>query len=123
MKKILVKSLQLQNQMRILHWQTTSYAEHKAFGKFYSTADDILDTLIEAIQGKFGRIMLGGIDAVQISDYSNLKLNVFIMDMEMFFTTEIFLCGLDKNRDGEIENILQELRAEIDKLKYLLTLK
>jgi hypothetical protein len=123
MKKILIKSLQLQNQMRILHWQTTSYAEHKAFGKFYSTADGILDTLIEAIQGKFGRIMLGGIDAIQVSDYSNLKLNVFILDMEMFFTNEIFLCGLDKARDGEIENILHELRAEIDKLKYLLTLK
>lgn len=123
MKKILIKSLQLQSQMRVLHWQTMSYAEHNAFGGFYDAADDILDKLIEAIQGKYGRIMMGGIDSVQVSDYSNLKLNVFLMDMESFFTTEIFTCGINKEADAEIDNILQELRGEIDKLKYLLTLK
>ncbi len=123
MKKIILKSLQLQAQMRILHWQTNSYAEHAAFGGFYDAADDIIDKLIEAIQGKYGRIMLGGIDSIQVSDYGNLKLNVFLMDMESFYTMEIFNCGIDKNADPEIDNILHELRAEVDKLKYLLTLK
>ena len=123
MKKIILKSLQLQAQMRILHWQTTSFAEHNAFGGFYDAADDIIDKLIEAIQGKYGRIMLGGIDSIPVSDYGNLKLNIFIMDIETFFTTEIFACGLNKEVDSEIENIIQELRGEIDKLKYLLTLK
>jgi hypothetical protein len=123
MKKIILKSLQLQAQMRILHWQTTSYAEHNAFGRFYETVDPVIDKLIESIQGKYGRLMLGGIDAIQISDYNNLKINMFMMDMEIFFTTEIFQCGINKSQDGEIENILQEIRAEIQTLKYLLTLK
>jgi hypothetical protein len=123
MKKIILKSLQLQAQMRILHWQTNSYAEHVAFGGFYDAADDIIDKLIEAIQGKYGRIMLGGIDSLQVSDYGNLKLNIFLMDIESFYTAEIFNCGIDRNADAEIDNILQELRGEIDKLKYLLTLK
>ena len=123
MKKIVLKSLQVQAQMRLLHWQTTAYAEHIAFGGFYDAADDLIDKLVEAIQGKYGRIMLGGIDAIQVSDYSNLKLNIFIMDMETFYTTEIWSCGLDMAKDSEIENILQEIRAEIQKLKYLLTLK
>jgi hypothetical protein len=109
--------------MKVLHWQTFSYAEHKAFGKFYKTVDPLVDTLIEAIQGKYGRLMFGGIDSIQVSDYSNLKINVFIYDMETFFGNEIFLCGLNKAGDPEIENILHEIRAEIDKLKYLLTLK
>lgn len=123
MKKIILKSLQLQAQMRILHWQTTSFAEHQAFGGFYDAADDLIDTLIEAIQGKYGRIMLGGIDSIPVSDYSNLKINMFIMDMETFFCTEIFNCGINPSSDAEIDNILQEIRGEIDKLKYLLTLK
>ena len=123
MKKILVKALQLQSQMKVLHWQTTSYAEHVAFGGFYDAADPLIDKLIEAIQGKYGRIMFGGIDSIQVSDYSNLKINVFIYDMELFFGNDIFLCGLNKAGDPEIENILHEIRAEIDKLKYLLTLK
>jgi DNA-binding ferritin-like protein len=123
MKKIILKSLQIQSQMRILHWQTTSYAEHKAFGKFYDRIDNHIDSLIETVQGKYGRIMLGGIDSIQLSDYSNLKLNVFIMDMEAFFCAEIYNCGINPSKDAEIDNILQEIRAEIDKLKYLLTLK
>jgi len=123
MKKIVLKSLQLQAQMKILHWQTTSYAEHEAFGSFYKSVGKKVDTLIECIQGKYGRIMLGGIDSLQISDYGNLKLNVFLMDMEAFFCNEIFMCGIDKNNDAEIDNIIQEIRADIDKLKYLLTLK
>ena len=123
MKKILLKSLQIQAQMRILHWQTNSYAEHNAFGGFYDAADEIFDKMIEAIQGKYGRIMLGGIDSIQVSDYSNLKINMFLMDLEAFLVSEIYNCGIDKEKDSEIENILQEFRAELDKLKYLLTLK
>lgn len=123
MKKIVIKFLQLQAQMRILHWQTTSYAEHKAFDEFYDEAGEIIDRLIEAVQGKYGRITLGGIDSIIVSDYNTLKFNMFIMDFETFINTEIFSCGLDKDKDSEIENILQELRGEVDKLKYLLTLK
>ena len=123
MKKIVKKCLQLQAQMRIMHWQTTSYAEHMAFGGFYDAADDIIDKLIEAIQGKYGKIMFGGIDGLQISDYSNLKLNVFIMDIDTFFRNELYECGITRGVDSEIENIVQELTGEIDKLKYLLTLK
>lgn len=123
MKKIVIKSLQFQNQLRLLHWQTNSYAEHMAFGGCYDAINDIIDTLVEAIQGKYGRIMLGGIDSIQISDYSNLKLNIFILDMETFFSKEIFTCGIDQTKDSEIDNILQELSGEISKLKYLLTLK
>ena len=123
MKKIIVKFLQLQAQMRIMHWQTTSYAEHNAFGGFYDAADDIIDKLVEAIQGKYGRILLGGLDSIIISDYSALKLNMFLMDLETFLCSDIYTCGIDKMRDSEIENIVQELRAEVDKLKYLLTLK
>jgi len=123
MKKIVLKSLQLQAQLRILHWQTTSYAEHKAFGKTYDDLDDLIDKLIEVVQGKYGRIFFGGIDAIQLSDYSNLKINVFIMDTEMFYTSEIFTCGLTQGADSEIDNILQEIRGVIERLKYLLTLR
>lgn len=123
MKKILIKVLQLQSQMRILHWQTTSLGEHMAFGKFYEAVDPVIDKLMESLQGKYGRIVLGGIDSFQVADYSNLKIHVFLLDMENFFSTEIFTCGISSARDNEIDNVLQEIRAELDKLKYLLTLK
>ncbi len=119
----MLKSLQLQAEMKILHWQTMSYAEHKAFGKFYDRIGDHIDNLIECIQGKYGRIMIGGIDSIQVSDYNNLKINIFLMDMDTFFTTEIWTCGINKMADTEIVNIVDEIKAELDRLRYLLTLK
>ena len=101
-----------------------SYAEHQAFGGFYDAADDLIDKLIEAIQGKYNtRIMIGGIDSIQVSDYSNLKINIFLMDMDTFFSQEIWACGLNKMADSEIANIIDEIKAELDKLRFLLTLK
>lgn len=123
MKKIVIKALQIQSQIRILHWQTTSYAEHAAFGSFYDKIDSVLDKLIETIQGKYGRIFLGGLDSIPVSDYSNLKLNVFLLDIETFFSSEIFTCGIEKIRDPEIDNVIQEIRGEFNKLKYLLSLR
>ena len=123
MKKIVLKVLQFQAQILLLHWQTTLFAEHIAFEKTLDSTSDNFDKLIEVIQGKYGRIFLGGIDSLVISDYGNLKLNMFILDTETFFTSEIFTCGIEKGRDAEIDNILQEIRGSIDRLKYLLTLK
>ena len=37
----------------ILHWQTKSYAEHKALGKFYKELSELVDDLAEAIMGKY----------------------------------------------------------------------
>lgn len=123
MKKIVCKLLQLPAQMHIMHWQTTSYAEHKAFQKFYEEAEDIIDEIMEQIQGKYGRISLGGLESIIVSDYNTLKLNMFLMDLESFLNVEIFNCGLDKTKDREIDAVIDELRSEVDKLKYLLTLK
>jgi hypothetical protein len=109
--------------MRILHWQTTSLGEHLAFDKFSDAINTIGDKLMESIQGKYGRIFLGGIDSFQIADYSNLKIHVFLLDIDNFFSNEIYTCGIDRIADSEIENIVQELRGELDKLKYLMTLK
>jgi hypothetical protein len=82
-----------------------------------------MDKLVEVIQGRYGRIMLGGIESIQVSDYSNLKLNVFILDITEFFKSGIFTCGIDRVADTDIVNLIEEIRAEIEKLKYLLTLK
>ena len=41
----------------ILHLQTTSYAEHVALGEFYTELPELVDTVIESIQGKYGQII------------------------------------------------------------------
>lgn len=38
----------------ILHFQTTSYAKHMALGGFYEEIGDLVDSFVEAFQGKYG---------------------------------------------------------------------
>ena len=44
--------LQMQNQLRIFHWQTKSYAVHKALGKAYESLNDLIDTFVETALGR-----------------------------------------------------------------------
>ena len=47
MEKIILNLIKLQNQLRINHWQTDSYAQHKAFGETYDALGGLLDELVE----------------------------------------------------------------------------
>lgn len=43
----IMKMVQFQNQVRIYHWQTKSYARHMAFGKTYDALGDLIDSFVE----------------------------------------------------------------------------
>ena len=47
MENIVDHFISYQQQFRILHWQTKSFARHKAYGKFYDTFGDLMDKFIE----------------------------------------------------------------------------
>lgn len=117
-KELLSNVLQIQAQMKILHWQTESFAEHKAFNKAYNALDDAFDTLMEAYMGKYGRPKFGGVKNLAVADYENVKLDAFIDGLIEFFASA-FMADSDK----ELDNICQEITATLDTLKYLLTLK
>jgi len=44
------------NQAHIYHWQTPSDAAHRALAAYYEKIVDIIDPLVESIQGKNGII-------------------------------------------------------------------
>lgn len=122
MSAIIENVLYVQNQMQIFHFQTTSYAEHNAFGSFYDSFGDKADTLIEAIQGKYGRIFFKNEAEIEVYDYSDSQVKSCIQMAETFFTAEIWTI-LNKSKDEEIANLVQDILDAIQKLKYLLTLK
>ena len=37
----------IEQQLRILHWQTDSFAQHKAFGETYGALGDLIDSFME----------------------------------------------------------------------------
>ena len=56
--EMIIFLLEMQAQLQILHWQTTKYARHEAYGKTYQNIQDLSDTFIEIYQGKYDRIFI-----------------------------------------------------------------
>lgn len=96
----------------ILHWQSKSYAEHKALGTFYEELPEKVDDLVEAIQGKYDTTLQ--FPATYHVPASTGKLELH--DLSQYF---------EDNRkslpsDSEIQNIADEIQQLIDSTLYLL---
>jgi len=122
MDKVIANLVKLQNQLRILHWQTDSYAQHKAFGKTYDALDGLIDALVEVHQGKYGKITFStplSIDLVNIEEISINDVLVEVTD----YLSESFGGMVDSSKDTDCLNIRDSILQELNQLKYLLTLK
>ena len=114
----ILQGFNLRTQIHIFHLQTKSYAEHKALDEFYSTIIGLLDDFAEAYQGRSGRIKLAK-NSESIENYTEGKpakhLTVFLKD------TEAMKKSLGE-KPSDLQNILDEVIALINKTLYLLTL-
>jgi hypothetical protein len=117
-KELLANIIQIQGQLKILHWQTESYAEHNAFEMILDDISERFDRIIEVYSGKYQRPKFGGVKQITFADYDNLKIEAFIESMDDFLTSAFIA-----EQDSELANVRDEARADLMKLKYLLTLK
>jgi hypothetical protein len=118
--KLISPFIKIQEQLRIFHWQSETYAEHKAYGKAYEQFNKLVDDFVEAYIGKNGKVKARITYSIELDNYGehNLTyLNDFIS----------YLIGLDNeldlNKDFDLLNIRDEMILALNKLKYLLLLK
>jgi DNA-binding ferritin-like protein len=112
------KLLGLQNQLRMLHWGTNSYAEHKALGKAYEGLDDLIDTFVETWMGVHGKDL--GSPKLDLRPYTPGSAEKLLDQAVQFFTTDLN-AAIKSNTD--LTNIRDEMLGLIHRTKYLLTLK
>jgi DNA-binding ferritin-like protein len=112
--------LQMQQQYKILHWQTTSFSQHKAFDEIVSSLGENIDEFIETYMGKYGRVIASSNFNISLSNYKDADY------MSLTNNYIQFLIGLsnmlDKNQDSDLLNIRDEMLGSLNQLKYLLTL-
>lgn len=120
-ESILMNMLQMQQQYRIFHWQTQSYSEHKAFGKIYKTLDENIDSFVETFMGKFGRIITSPEFDLEMLNYKNNSTCLTITDEYISFLTG--LNSVLKPEDSDLLNIRDTILADLNQLKYLLSLQ
>ena len=106
-------------QLHLLHFQTTSFAEHSALGTIYDKVGDFQDEIVEKIMGYSGRrIKAYKIDVLK--DYSNGMPNQVVRDL-VKFAKDLEEFG-EANNMPDIENVAQSLSGEAAQTLYRLTL-
>lgn len=119
---ILTKLLTFQNQVKILHWQTTSYAEHKTLDGLYGDLSGHIDEFIETFMGKYGRIVAQTNFSLSLQNYSALAPMDLMNQMAAYLIDELPTM-LDAKKDTDLLNIRDEILGSVNQTKYLLTLK
>jgi hypothetical protein len=103
-------------QLHLLHWQTTSYAEHQALGALYDFVHDFKDGVMEKIMGYTGKRP----GVFKIPELSSVTPESCVSEL-MSFATKLKQYG-DMNGFHDIGNLADTLSGEAAKTKYLLTL-
>ena len=112
--------LQMQNQLRIFHWQTKSYSQHKALGKAYETLDGLIDTFVETALGRKEANFSNGNMDIKLFDIKELDICT-AMDTYKTFLAEIS-CKLNPEIDSDLLNIRDEILGVLNQTCYLLKL-
>ena len=100
----------------MLHLATYSFAEHKALEAFYLGVGDLVDSFVEAYQGKY---------ANRISYVSGFDLPTEPVDYLTYLKDEVATLRVINGfpQDSELQNITDEIASLIDSTLYQLTLK
>ena len=121
MHEVASKLVQVQTQLRFYHWQTKSYARHQAYGGTYDAMDDLIDSFVEAMMGKYGRPVFSETFSIMFQDLSSVSLQQFVDGVCQFLVG--MSDQLDPRMDTDLLNLRDEMLALINKSKYLFTLE
>ena len=121
-EQFLIMMLQIQNQIKILHWQTFSEARHVAYGNYYDSLSGNIDEFVEVMMGKYGRFQLPEEGTkLEIFNLKTLEINSFLDTVTDFLIN--MTDQLDARKDTDLLNIRDEMLSDTNKLRYLLTQK
>lgn len=115
--------LTLRNQVKIYHWQTHAYARHVATDGLTATLDTLIDQFVEVYMGKYGRPKFTAKTGhIQVGNFTEKHGMDVIEDGVDWMQTKL-VRKLDPRKDSELLNIKDEIVAELNKIRYLFTLR
>jgi DNA-binding ferritin-like protein len=117
---IITLALECSAQLKLFHWQTFSFAQHEAFDKIGKDLAKAFDKLVETLLGRYRSYEYKPIN-LTLEPYSNENILVKINQYIGILTQKE--CPILNTNDTDAQNIVEEIVAELNKLKYLLTLE
>ena len=110
------KLLYFHEQLHLIHWQTSIYAEHMSTGSLYDYVHDFKDGLMEKLMGYTGRKP----SVYRVEPLTQATSQAVASEMSMF-ADSLKRYG-ESNGYHDVCNLADEFSGEVAKFKYLLTL-
>jgi DNA-binding ferritin-like protein len=114
--------IELLNIVKLYHWKTTSYAQHKATDELYATLNEHVDKFVETMLGKDGSRIeqwQREIDTVQYNTTNDFKSRIhgyrdFLIKLNDYF---------DEKKDSDLMSQRDDILGDLNQFLYLLTFK
>ena len=112
--------LEMLNMVKLYHWKTFSYSQHKATDELYAKLNKNIDSFIEVLIGKEERrikMLEKRIDLIEPSNTRDFKSRIydyreFLIDINLYF---------DEKKDTDLLSIRDEILSDINQFLYLMT--
>jgi hypothetical protein len=110
--------LTIRNQVKLYHWQTGSFARHKATDDLTATLDTNIDAFVESYMGRYGRPKVRG--SIKLHNFSEAAAKSFVAKETKYLSSELPR-KIGKN-DTDLLNLRDTILGDLTKVLYLFTL-
>ena len=115
---IVTHLLTIRNQVKLYHWQTGSFARHKATDDLTAALDLNIDAFVESYMGRYGRPSVSG--SIKLHNFSESAARAFVAKETKYLQNE--LPRKIGKGDTDLLNLRDTILGDLTKVLYLFTL-
>jgi hypothetical protein len=113
---------ELREQLKLYHWQTTSYSRHTGTDRILGELDSKIDSFVEVWIGKYDRPRLTtATRTITVGNLSEKQAVVFVKKALLYLIGPLS-ASLNPAKDMDLANIRDEIIGSLNQLLYLFTL-
>lgn len=119
--------LQILTTVKIYHWNTLSYAQHKATDKLYEELNDSIDSFVEILLGKNEKRIGKMVNICRHYDFkkNDEKEPELTQFKQKIYDYRRFLTELNRvfsaKKDSDLLNVRDEIMGQLNQFLYLLS--
>lgn len=116
--QIVTMFFNIRDQVKMYHWQTKSFSEHKATDELVTSLDTNIDKFVETYMGRYGRPVIR--KTLPVKNLTVTGIRTFVGRSSEWLATK--LPRMLKKTDSDLLNIRDEILGDLNQVKYLFTL-
>ena len=112
--------LEMLNNVKLYHWKTSSYSQHKATDELYERLNENIDKFVEILLGKDEtriKLLKKQVDLLDTKNTHEFKSRMYEYREFLTGMNDIF----DSKKDSDLLNVRDEILGDINQFLYLLT--